>query len=238
MVLAPGWRPRAGKLDATEEMEALSDPAVVHVGAAWLIRYPVAAWAPGSRTVTLPPIWRLGPDGRVDSIAGGSVTFSVASVLPDTGAPPEPRGMLAPLRSRRHDPRPPLAALVVSGALLAAGVALRRRPPRAVGPARRVRLEGEVPDARWLAAGEPKAVAARAAWRLRAAIARVVPEAHPALSTAECLAAVERARPALAGRELRDMLEHLDRIAFASAHGTDVAALAAMARRLAQDLSR
>jgi hypothetical protein len=38
-------------------------------------------------------------------------------------------------------------------------------------------------------------------------------------------------------RELRDLLEQLDRVAFASAHGTDVAALAAMARRLARELA-
>ena len=96
-------------------------------------------------------------------------------------------------------------------------------------------------DARWLAAGEPRAVATRATWRLRAALARAVPGAHPALDTHECLGVVERARSgARAGArlgELRDVLEQLDRVAFASAEGTDVAALAARARRLAQELA-
>ena len=44
-------------------------------------------------------------------------------------------------------------------------------------------------------------------------------------------------RPNAPLRELRDLLEQLDRVAFASAHGTDVAALSAMARRLARELT-
>jgi hypothetical protein len=64
-----------------------------------------------------------------------------------------------------------------------------------------------------------------------------VPAAHAALDTHECLAVVERARPKAPVRELRDLLEQLDRVAFASAEGTDVAALAARARRLAQELA-
>ncbi|HEX4602303.1 MAG TPA: hypothetical protein VH116_12980, partial [Gemmatimonadales bacterium] len=99
-----------------------------------------------------------------------------------------------------------------------------------------------VPDARWLAAGEPKAVAARAIWHVRVALAQAVPAAHPALSTAECLAALEQARPTTPPlAELRELLEQLDRVAFASAPGTDVAALAALAtlaRRVARELAR
>jgi hypothetical protein len=77
----------------------------------------------------------------------------------------------------------------------------------------------------------------RARWRLRAAVARAVPEAHLALTTAACMATVARVHPEAPVRELRDLLEQLDRVAFASAHGTDVAALAAMARRLARELA-
>src|SRR5207247_783045 len=83
----------------------------------------------------------------------------------------------------------------VAGAILAAGLRWRRRAPLTVPPPPPVPLEHEVPDARWLAAGEPKAVAARATYRLRVALARAIPDARLALSTAECLAAVERARP-------------------------------------------
>jgi len=203
----------------------------------WVVRYAVVAWKPGVHKLGLPPLWLLGPDGRADSTAGGTTNLSVASVIPDSLLRPSPQGLLAPLRAAHRDPLPPLAALALAAGLLATGVVVRRRRPRTLEPAPPVPLEREVPDTRWLAAGEPKAVAERAIWRLRAALARAVPEAHPALDTAECLAVVERARPDAPLRELRDLLEQLDRVAFASAHGTDVAALSAMARRLARELT-
>ncbi len=232
-----GWRVRAGRLEATEAVESLGEPAVLRSPAGWVVRYPVVAWTPGAHALTLPPLWRLGPDGRADSTAGGTASFTVASVLPDTIRRPDPKGLIAPLRSERRTPLPPLFGITVSAGLLAAGIALRRRRPREPVAALPVPLEREVPDGRWLAAGEPKAVAARATWRLRAALARAVPAAHPALSTAECLAVAAQARPEAPLRELKDLLEQLDAVAFASAHGTDVAALAAMARRLAQELA-
>ncbi len=232
-----GWQVRAGKLDATEAVEPLADPTVLRSAGGWVVRYAVVAWKPGVHKLGLPPLWRLAPDGRADSTAGGTASLSVASVIPDSLRSPSPQGLLAPLRAGHRDPLPPLAALALAAGLLAAGVVARRRRPRTLEPAPPVPLEREVPDTRWLAAGEPKAVAARAIWRLRAALARAIPEAHPALDTAECLQAVERVRPNAPLRELRDLLEQLDRVAFASAHGTDVAALSAMARRLARELT-
>lgn len=232
-----GWQVRVGKVPPTDAVEPLADPAVLRSPEGWTIRYAVVAWKPGAQRLALPPIWRLAPDGRADSTGGGVATWSVSSVIPDTLRAPGPRGPLAPLRARHLDPVPPLAAVAITTVLLVAGVALRRRPPRAPSTAPQVPVEREVPDARWLAAGEPKAVAARAIWRLRSALARVVPDAHLALATPECLAVVERARPNAPVRELRDLLDQLDRVAFASAHGTDIAALATMARRLARDLT-
>jgi len=232
-----GWQVRPGKLEATEAVEPLADPVVRRSASGWVVRYAIVTWKPGAHKLALPPLWLLGPDGRADSTAGGTTTFSVTSVIPDSLRSPSPQGLLAPLRAAHQDPLPPLAALALAAGLLAAGVALRRRRPRALEPAPPVPLEREVPDTRWLAAGEPKAVAARAIWRLRAALARAVPEAHPALATAECLAVVERARPDAPLRELRDLLEQLDRVAFASAHGTDVAGLSALARRLTRELA-
>ncbi len=231
-----GWQVRAGKLDATDAVEPLADAAVLRSPDGWVVRYAVVAWKPGAHTLTLPPLWLLGPDGRADSTAGGTTSFRVASVIPDSLRMPSPQGLLAPLRAAHQDPLPPLAAVTLAAGLLGAGVARRRRRPQALAPAPPVPPEREVPDTRWLAAGEPKAVAARAISRLRAALARAVPEAHPALDTGECLAVVERARPDAPLRELRELLEQLDRVAFASAHGTDVAALSALARRLARDL--
>ena len=234
---APGWRVRAGKLEAGERVEPLGDPVVRRASSpdGWVVRYPVAAWAPGAHTVSVPPIWRLGPDGRADSLPGGSAAFVITSVIPDTVRQPEPRAAIAPIRSTRRYPLAATLAVVLCAGLLAAGVRWRRRPPRPPGVHPHVPVEPEVPDARWLAAGEPKAVAARAVLQLRVAIAHTVPGANLALSTTECLAVVERARPDATLRELRAVVEQLDRVEFASAHGTDVAALAVRARALARE---
>jgi hypothetical protein len=236
--LAPGWRLRAGKLEGSDQVEPLGDAALQRTADGWRVRYPVAVWAPGAHAITLPPIWRLAPDGRADSLSGGVATVAATSVIPDTVRSPEPRGAIAPVRWQRRRALPPAAALLVAGALLALGVRWRRRRPLRVPPAPQAPLEPEVPDARWLAAGEPKAVASRAVYQLRLALARAIPDSAPSLSTAECLAVVERARPDAPLRELRDLLDQLDRVAFASAHGTDVAALAQMARRLGHGLAR
>src|SRR2546422_2605973 len=62
-----GWQVRAGKLDATEAVEPLADPAVLRRAGGWVVRYAVVAWKPGVHKLGLPPLWRLGPDGRADS---------------------------------------------------------------------------------------------------------------------------------------------------------------------------
>ena len=232
-----GWQVRAGKLEATEDLEPLGDPAVLRTTGGWLVRYAVVAWKPGIRRLSPPPIWVLGPDGRADSSAAGTASFRVQSVIPDSLRRPSPQGMLAPLRAERPSVWPPLVAATLAVGVLIAGIARRRRAPRELEPAPPVPLEREVPDTRWLAAGEPKAVAARAIWRVRTALTRAVPAAHDALDTEECLAVVKQERPDTPLRELADLLEQLDRAAFASAHGTDVAALSAMARRLARDFA-
>jgi hypothetical protein len=235
-----GRQIRAGKLATTESLEPLADAAVLRSPAGWVVRYAIVAWKPGAQRVPMPPIWRLAPDGHADSLPGGVTGFTVASVIPATLKRPDPRGPLAPLRLRHQDAVPPLVSVAITAVLLAIGVALRRRPPRAAppsGPALHLPMERDVPDARWLAAGEPKAVAVRATWRVRSAVARAMPEAHPALATAECLEVVERVGPGGPARELREVLEQLDRVAYASAQGTDVAALAAKARRLAAQLA-
>ncbi|MFN2570152.1 MAG: hypothetical protein ABR537_00875, partial [Gemmatimonadales bacterium] len=158
-----------------------------------------------------------------------------ASVIPDSLRSPAPQPSLGPLRLTRENPLPVIAAVVLAGAALALGIGWRRRGPGLVASEQGLAVEPEVPDGRWLAAGEPKAVAARATERLRSALAHAIPDAHEALSTQECLAVVERARPHAPLRELRDLLQALDQVAFASAHGVDVAPLAARARALARE---
>jgi len=161
----------------------------------------------------------------------------IASVIPDTLTAPQPQPSLGILRLGRPTAIPVFAAVVLSAGLLFGLITWRRRGARRVAAGLALARDAEIPDQRWLAAGEPKAVAARAAQRLRHALARAIPDAREALSTTEALAAVERARPDAPLRDLRDLLQALDQVAFATAHGVDVAPLAARARALARELS-
>ena len=235
----PGWRVRAGKLASGSSAEPLSDAAVLAGSqpGEWVVRYPVVAWTAGQVTLDIPPLWRLGPDGTADSVLGGSASFHIASVIPDTVRSPQPQPSLGPLRLSHTSPIPPAVAVVLAAGALFGLIAWRRRAPRTIPDDDGLPVDREVSDARWLAAGEPKAVAARAAKRLRHAVALAIPDAHEALSTAECLAVVERARPDAPLRDLRELLQALDQVAFATAHGIDVAPLAARARALARELS-
>src|SRR3989449_4433902 len=47
IVVPAGWQVRAGKLDATEAVEPLADPAVLRRAGGWVVRYAVVAWKPG-----------------------------------------------------------------------------------------------------------------------------------------------------------------------------------------------
>jgi hypothetical protein len=237
-IAAPaGWRVRAGRLPSGAVAEPLGDAVILATGSGgWMIRYDVVAWAPGEIALDMPQLWRLGPDGNADSLAGGTATFRVASVIPDTVRSPAPQPSLGPLRLQRTSPIPLIAAVLLAGGALLFLIGWRRRGPRVVTDASALTLDAEVPDQRWLAVGEPKAVATRATHQLRAAVARAVPSAHEALSTTECLVAVEHAWPNAPLRDLRDLLQALDQVAFATAHGVDVAPLAARARALAREL--
>ncbi len=238
-ITAPaGWRIRAGRLASSTVAEPLGDPAVLASSppGQWVVRYAVVAWTPGDITLAMPPLWRLGPDGTADSLSGGTATFHVASVIPDSVKAPAPQPSLGPLRLDRSSALPVIAAVFLAGGALLLLILWRRRGPRSVAAGQGLPVAAAVPDSRWLAAGEPKAVAARAAQALRRALALAVPDAHEALSTAECLAAVERARPDAPLRDLRELLLALDQVAFATAHGVEVAPLAARARALARDL--
>jgi hypothetical protein len=234
--VAPGWRARAGKLESAPLTEPLGDPVVIAIPTGWTVRYAIVAWAPGSMSLDMPPVWRLGPDGTADSLPGGRATFHVASVIPDSVVSPTPQPSLGPLRLSRESAFPVGAAVVLAVGALLGLIAWRRRPPElATGGPPLLGLDAEVADGRWLSAGEPKAIAARAAHRLRSAVARAIPGAHEALSTAECLAVVERVRPDAPLRELRDLLGTLDQVAFATAYSVDVVPLAARARALARE---
>jgi hypothetical protein len=144
----------------------------------------------------------------------------VQSVIPDSLKHPEPRPALVPLRRGHEHPLPLVGGIAMGGAIVAAAVMWRRRPARALAPGLHVPLEPEVPDARWLAAGEPKAVATRAAGRLRAALA-----ANATTQVSDTWSA-----------EITQVLGQLERAEFSSASGTEIAALSTRARALAKAL--
>ncbi len=241
VVAAPaGWRVRPGRLEGAGDVQPLGDPELGRVAGGWLVRYPVVAWSPGSHSLALPAVWRLGPDGSVVSLPGGAAVVTLRSVLPDTIAEPAARPALGPLRGPRRHPAAGATAAGLAVALLLGALRGRRRPPRAQAARPGARPTPPVPDAPWLAAGEPKAVAARAIGQLRVALARAIPAVALSLGTAECLAALERERPDAHLGELADVLSALDGIAFAAVPGADVArvaALAGRARALAADLA-
>lgn len=237
----PGWRVRANKLPSGLVAEPLGDPVVLTTTSpgVWLVRYGIVAWTPGTINLDMPTLLLLGPDGSTDSVAGGIAMFQIASVIPDSVKAPAPQPALGLVRLDRSNAIPVVVAVLLSGGSLLLLIAWRRRSPRVIvtGPVQRAGAGAEVPDSRWLSAGEPKAVAARVTQQLRRAVAHAIPDAHEALSSAECLAAVERSRPDAPLRELRELLHALDQVAFATAHGADVGPLAARARALAREFA-
>ncbi|HET9707202.1 MAG TPA: hypothetical protein VFP39_02740 [Gemmatimonadales bacterium] len=234
--LPAGWRVRPGRLEASEQVEPLEDARVVPDGSDWVVRYIVVAWAPGVQHVAVPPVWRLGARGEADSVPGGTATFTVASVIPDSVNAPQPKPALTPIRAEQRAFFPLFVALLVAGSSLSAAIWWRRRPVRVPPAPPASRPAAAMSDERWLQIGEPKAVAARAAGMLRTVLARVVPEAHGGLSTAECLAVAKKHRPAPQFAQLEVVLGALDAVAFGSGAAADVATLAQRARMLAQEL--
>lgn len=210
-----GWRVRPSLLAGDATLTPLGEPIAMRTADGWVVRYPVALWTTGTVTVHLPALSRSGPDGSVDSLPGPTATVTVASVLPDTGKP-APRPALGPLRESRPTAWPVALAIAVAAGLLAGGVMWRRRGPAKAMPATPSRIPAPVPDARWLAAGEPKAVAARAAARLRQAIGHKGAAGVP--------------------RDAVTLLAQLERVEFAAAQGEDTADLARRAAALAREI--
>lgn len=231
-----GWRLRPGRLESSDQVEPLADAQVAPRGTDWVVRYTVVAWAPGVQNVAVPPVWRLGAHGEADSVPGGVATFTITSVIPDSVTAPQPKPALTPIRADHRAAFPLLVALLLAGSSLGAAIWWRRRPAPAIPAPPAARAGAAVSDERWLQIGEPKAVAARAAGMLRTVLARVVPEAHGGLSTAECLAVAKKHRPPAQLAQLEIVLGALDAVAFGDDASGDVATLAQRARLLAQEL--
>jgi hypothetical protein len=231
-----GWRVRATRLPQSDDYEPLADPLVTRRESGWLVRYAIVAWTPGTVRVAVPPLWRLGPGGESDSTDAAAVAVEVRSVIPDSLSSPAPKPALAPDWPALRRPLLPAAAVLLSGLVLGAAIAWRRRGPKRVAAPPPAAVPAAIGDERWLAAGEPRAVAARAAAELRGVLARVVPTAGVALSTFEALAASADDLHQAEHKELVAVLTALDQVGFAAVHGTEVRGLVGRARRLARQL--
>lgn len=236
VAFAPDLQPKPAPFDSQGDIASLGDPTIRLMAGGAVLRYAVVAWTAGPHHFALPTLWLIGAGGRSDSVAGGAVDVTVRSVLPADPSHATPKSLLPPIDSAPTSPWWPLAALVIGAAVLFVLVRLRRRGPRATQPAAEFVTAGGSPDDRWLSAGEPKAVAARATRALREALARVVPDATDSLPVREALAAAEGRMPGATFRRVREALLTLDQVSFAVAHGADVARVAAEARALAREL--
>jgi hypothetical protein len=236
VTLGADWRLKAGPFENQGDVAPLGDPLLASGTGGDTVRYPVVAWTAGPHRFRLPTLWLVGSGGRTDSLPGGTADVTVRSVLPSGGARPSPKALLPPLDSGPASPWPPLIAAILGTVGLVAGVRLRRRGPRPMQAPADFVMAGGAPDERWLAAGEPKAVAARAARVLRQALARLVPEAQESLPVREALDAAEGRIPGATFRRIREALLALEQISYASAHGTDVERAALEARELAREL--
>ena len=226
---------RAADWTPEDPVELLGPPRVVVRGGSAEIAYPVVIWRAGPHAVSTPGPLLLGAEGRVDSLPPRVFNLTIASVLPavrpDTGLRPQPRAEFV-VRGARSP-----WALVV--ALLTAALLLaplhwwwrRRGSPR---PLKRAEAGGSAgpPFDRWADAGETRAVAAAAAGRLRALLARRVEGAHAGLDTEAVLARVTEARPLWPHEELGDLLRALDQARFGERAFPDAIALARSAGEL------
>jgi len=235
---APDWRVRTAAFDNQGDVVSLGDPQVDFGAGADTVRYAIVAWTAGTHRFRLPTLWLVGAGGRSDSLSGGDGAVTVRSVIPADSARPAPKALLPPLDPRPDSLWPPVLMAALGLATLVLVVRLRRRGPRTTAPPAEFVMGGGAPDARWLAAGEPKAVAARSARVLRQSLARVVPDALESLPVREALDAAEGKMPGTTFRRVRESLLALDQVAFAVAHGTDVARVAADARALAREIGR
>jgi hypothetical protein len=118
--LPPGRTLRAADWEAADPVELLGPPRITLGEGKAQIAYPIAIWRTGTHTLQIPGPLLLATDGRVDSLAGQTVTLNVASVLPrpatDTTLRPQPRADFVPRPTTT--PVPLIVLLVVAVAFL------------------------------------------------------------------------------------------------------------------------
>ncbi|MEZ4412710.1 MAG: hypothetical protein R2910_07000 [Gemmatimonadales bacterium] len=167
-------------------VEALGPGMLVRRGDSLDVRYPAVGWLPGSHTVEVPGPVLVSPDGTTDSLPPATLTVTIASVLPvlpgDSLPPAQPEAapILRPIQTAV-----PVLVLVLLAVLLLIPVHLwwrRRGRPITAPSTGEAPLPSALPLETWMNAGEPRAVLAASAARLRAAAS-----AHPSPEAAALL---------------------------------------------------
>ncbi|HEX5003874.1 MAG TPA: hypothetical protein VFV65_01070 [Gemmatimonadales bacterium] len=198
-------------------VEALGPGVLAPRGDSVEVRYPAVGWLPGSHTVEVPGPVLVSPDGTTDSLPATRITITIASVLPplpgDSLPPPQPEA--APILRPVETAVPVLVLLLLATLLLIPVHAWWRRRGRALEPATvpAPAAPAALPLDAWREAGEPRAVLAAAASRLRGAPGvESAPEARELLAVldaalfgpGDATAALSQAEEALAlARRLR-----------------------------------
>ena len=236
VVVGPDARLRPQPLGSSLLIEPLADPVVQRAGRGAMVRYTVSLFEPGRHAVEMPSVEVLYRDGRVDQIPPDTAWITIAATLPGADSLPPPRPSRPPL-ARYPTRQLPLALLVGLVTLSAGAWAVgRRRRRREPPPSSPPRAGGPAPLARWINAGEARAVAAIASERLRERLAALEPRASRTLASGECIAALEEARPEWPMRSLSELMLSLERARFAPAVASDVAILLTQVDALLADL--
>ncbi len=215
---------RPDPLAASDRITPLAPPVVRADSGGFTVTYVIAPFVTGEVAIAMPTVQVIDLSGATTTVLGDSAVVDVVSVLPDTGHP-VPRASVGPYLRPVRRAAPLVIALAVAIMLLAGWWAWRLRTGRPRPAAGLPPVVPAPPIDRWLAAGEPRAVAAVATERLRGGIERLVPHATRALATDELLTVLGTERPGWPLREIREMLAALDRARFAPLAADDAGEL-------------
>ncbi len=229
--VSPGVQPRLEVLEATAEMQPLRDPVARHTEGALSVAYTVAMFTTGRLPIPLPKLDLIFPDGRVETVATDTAWVWVASVLPAADTLPDPRPHLEPVPRRVQRVLPVAASVGAVWAVVLLWVLRRHRlgvrPDEPGEPD-----AGAPPVSQWVAAGELRAVAAVTTDRVRREVARLLPDAGTHLEAAACMSVIADQAPQWPVRQLRELLDELERARFAPVVPSDVVALVDEAEQL------
>ena len=228
---------RLAPIEGSLLVEPLAGPEAITASDGFIVRYVVALFETGDHTIPMPDIELVYPTGRLETRVGGEAFVTVLSVLPQGESLPAPRASREPIP--RNVLRTAPAILLVMGVVaLTVGWGLVRRRSRLRPVWAGVGKGGEdaSPVSRWIAAGEPRAVATVTTHEVRVRVQQYVPEAEPSLDLEDWLHTVEAHRPDWPLRELSEVMQALERASFAPAIPSDVIALTDEAQVIVQTI--